>query len=332
MAPRVLVCPIEMTQKPTARWSEILTEAGLETVCRPQDLWLRDPVKLLAYLKAERIDAIVAGLETVDRHVLESGLLRAVARYGVGYDSVDIAAATECKVAVTITPGVNHIAVAEHTLAMILGLMRLVRERDRATREGNWVRFPNARLAGKTLGLVGLGRIGKAIVPRAQGFGVKVIAYDPYPDREFAAAHDVRICSLDEIWADSDIVSLHLPAGPGSKPLMDRSTLAKLRPGAILINTARGVLVDDDALIEALVSGHLGGAALDCFVVEPLPTTSRLLAAPNLLLSPHVAGQDHESAAAAGSLATECLACLYRGQELQPGCLVNPAIFPGWKW
>jgi D-3-phosphoglycerate dehydrogenase / 2-oxoglutarate reductase len=332
MAPRVLVSPIEMTQKPTARWSEILTEAGLEIVCRPQDLWLRDPVKLLAYLKAEGIDALVAGLETVNRQVLESSRLRAVARYGVGYDSVDVQAATERGVAVTITPGVNHIAVAEHTMAMILGLLRLIPQRDRAVRDGNWVRYPNPRLTGQTLGLVGLGRIGKAIVPRAQGMGVTVIAYDPFPDREFAAAHHVRLCTLDEIWADSDIVSLHLPGSPGAKPLINRETLGKMRRGAILINTARGVLVDDDALVEALVEGQLGGAGLDTFVVEPLPTTSRLMEAPNLLLSPHVAGQDHESAAAGGSLACECLARLYRGEEVPPGCLVNPAIFPGWKW
>jgi phosphoglycerate dehydrogenase-like enzyme len=309
-----------------------LTEAGFEIVCRPNDVWLRDPVKLLAYLKAEKIDALVAGLETVDRTVLESSRLRAVARYGVGYDSVDVQAATERGVAVTITPGMNHIAVAEHTIAMILGLLRLIPERDRAVRDGNWVRYPNPRLAGMTLGLVGLGRIGKSIVPRAQGLDVTVIAYDPFPDREFAAAHNVRLCTLDEIWADADIVSLHLPGSPGSKPLVDRETLGKMRPGAILINTARGVLVDDDALVEALTAGKLGGAGLDCFVIEPLPTTSRLLEAPNLLLSPHVAGQDHESAAGAGSLACECLARLYRGEELPPGCLINPTIWPGWKW
>ncbi|HTU25663.1 MAG TPA: phosphoglycerate dehydrogenase [Pirellulales bacterium] len=331
MPPRVLVSPIEMTMKP-ARWHEILSAAGFEIVCRPDSLWLRDPVKLLEYVQAEKIDAIVAGLENVNRQVLESGHLRAVARYGVGYDSVDVAAATERGIPVTITPGVNHIAVAEHTIGMIFGLLRVVVDRDAGVRDGSWRRYPNPRLAGKTLGLVGLGRIGKAIVPRAQGLEVNVIAYDPYPDREFADKHDVRLCSLDEIWSDSDIVSLHLPGSPGSKPLVDRQTLAKMRRGAILINTARGVLVDEDALADALVEGQIGGAGLDCFVVEPLPTTSRLNQAPNVLLSPHVAGQDHESAAGAGSLSCECLARLYHGQELPPGCCVNPTVLAGWKW
>ena len=168
MAPRVLVSPIEMVEKP-ARWHEILTEAGFEIVCRPPEVSLRDPDKLLEWLPG--IDALVAGLETVNRKVLEKSGLRAVARYGVGYDSVDVEAATERGIAVTITPGVNHISVAEHTLAMIFGLLRLVPERDAAVRDGSWRRYPMPRLAGKTLGLVGLGRIGKALATRAQGIG-----------------------------------------------------------------------------------------------------------------------------------------------------------------
>ena len=247
-----------MIEKP-ARWHAILTAAGFEIVCRPPDVSLRDPDKLLEYLPG--IDCMVAGLETVSRKVLEKSHLRAVARYGVGYDSVDVEAATQRGVAVTITPGVNQIAVAEHTLAMIFGLLRLVPERDWAVRDGSWRRYPMPRLAGKTLGLIGLGRIGKAPAPRAQALGVKVIAHDPFPDREFAAANDVRLCSLDEIWAESDIVSLHMPGGPGSKALINRETLAKMRPGSLLINTARGVLVDEEAVADALVSGHLAGGA-----------------------------------------------------------------------
>ena len=161
---------------------------------------------------------------------------------------------------------------------------------------------------------------------------MKVIAYDPYPDHEFAKKHGVRLVGLDEIWGESDIVSLHMPGGPGSKPVVNRETLAKLRPGSFLINTARGVLVDEEALAEAIESGHLGGAGLDCFVVEPLPTTSRLNRLPNVLLSPHMAGQDHDSVVGSGSLTCECLARLYRGQEVPPGCLVNASIWPGWKW
>jgi D-3-phosphoglycerate dehydrogenase / 2-oxoglutarate reductase len=329
MPPRVLVCPIEMIEKP-ARWHEILTEAGFEIICRPPDVSLRHPEKLLEYLPG--VEGIVAGLETINRQVIEQSGLRAIARYGVGYDSVDVEAATERGIPVTITPGINHIAVAEHTIAMIFGLLRLIVERDRAVRDGSWKRYPNPRLAGLTLGLIGFGRIGKAIAPRAAGLDVKVIAYDPVPDREYAAQHNVRLVTLDEIWAQSDIVSLHMPGGPGSKPLITRETLARMKPGALLINTARGVLVDEDAVCDALESGHLAGAGLDCFVVEPLPTSSRLNRVRNVLLSPHMAGQDHTSAAGSGSLACECLARLWRGQEVPAGCLVNPQVWPGWKW
>ncbi len=156
------------------------------------------------------IDAIVAGLELFNRRVLEAcPQLRVVARYGVGYDAVDVPAATELGIAVTITPGANQEAVAEHTLAMIMALMRGFPARDIAVRDGSWARSYLPRLSGQTLALVGMGRIGKAVVPRAQGLGLKVIAYDPYPDRSYAEAHNVRLTSLEEIWAEADIISLH---------------------------------------------------------------------------------------------------------------------------
>ncbi len=161
--PRVLVSPIEMTQK-RGRYEQILVEAGFEVVNRPAELSLHDPDTLIRHLRG--VDAIVAGLETFNRHVLESCELRAIARYGVGYDAVDVPVATELGVAVTITPGTNHVSVAEHTLAMILGIMRGFPQRDQGVRDGSWRRDYLPRLSGKTLGLVGLGRIGKAVVPR----------------------------------------------------------------------------------------------------------------------------------------------------------------------
>jgi D-3-phosphoglycerate dehydrogenase / 2-oxoglutarate reductase len=327
--PRVLVSPIEMIQKPD-RWHQILVEAGLEVVCRPVELSLHDPDTLIEHLQG--VDAILAGLEPLNRRVLESSRLRAIARYGVGYDQVDVTAATECGVAVCITPGVNQVSVAEHTLALILSVSRGFPQRDQGVRDGSWRRDYLPRLAGRTLGLVGLGRIGKAVVPRAQGLELKVIAHDPDADRQFATAHHVRLCSLDELWAAADIVSLHLPCIPATRQMINRETLARMRPGAILINTARGGLVDEDALAEALESGHLAGAGLDAFVVEPLPASSPLLRAPHVLFSPHIAGQDHESIHATGCLAAECLASLSRGRQVPAACLVNPEIGPTWSW
>lgn len=326
---RVLVSPIEMTDKPD-RWREVLDEAGFEVICRPADISLHEPDRLIEHLQG--VDGFIAGLEPLNRRVLQATKLRAIARYGVGYDAVDIPAATELGIAVTITPGVNQVSVAEHTVAMILAVMRGFPQRDQTVRDGSWQRHYLPRLAGKTLGLVGLGRIGKAVVPRAHGLELNVIAYDPYPDREFAAAHNVRLCSLDEIWAASDIVSLHLPCTAETQNMINRQSLQKMRRGAVLINTARGGLVDEPALAEALNSGYLAGAGLDAFVVEPLPKSNPLATAKNALLSPHIAGQDFESIRGMGTLTAECLADLHAGRSVPPGCLVNPQIGPDWKW
>src|SRR5262249_4887064 len=152
-----------------------------------------------------------ASVERYTPEVLKASKLRAIARVGVGYDSINVSAATACGVAVAITPGTNEHSVAEQAIAFITGIFRDLVARERAVRAGKWPRACVRRLAGNTLGLVGLGRIGKAITPRAHGLGLKVIAYDPYPDKAFAEKHGVRLVSLDELLAEADIVSLHLP-------------------------------------------------------------------------------------------------------------------------
>ncbi len=327
--PRILVTPVEVAH-PGGPCQPVLEVAGFEVVYPPAGVRLVEPELLIQHLAG--IDGMVAGMEPLNRHVLQSTRLRAIARMGVGYDAVDVAAATERGVAVTISPGTNQVSVAEHMLALLLGVMRGFPERDQSIRAGQWGRKLLPRLAGKTLGLVGLGRIGKAVVPRAQALELTVIAHDPLADRDYAAACGVRLCSLDELLTGADIVSLHLPCTPETTRLFDRRAFAKMRPGAILINTARGGLVDEDALADALQSGHLGGAGLDAFVVEPLPATSRLLQCENVLLSPHTAGVDQESILAMAVLAAECMASLYRTGRAPEGCLVNPQLGPGWKW
>ncbi len=190
---------------------------------------------------------------------------------------------------------------------------------------------PLWRLAGRTIGLVGLGRIGRAVVPRAIGLGLRVLAYDPVPDRAFAERNNVELCALDDLFARADIVSLHLPATAETRDLINRRTLGLMRPGSVLINTARGGLVDEDALTEALASGHLAGAGLDVFKKEPLPIDSPLLKLPNVVTAPHMGGLDEESAEAMARVAAECLANLSRGSWPE-GCVVNEQIRSGWKW
>jgi D-3-phosphoglycerate dehydrogenase / 2-oxoglutarate reductase len=327
--PRVLITPVELLRR-RETCHELLLEAGFEIVYPPVGVKLYDEQRLIDHLAG--VDAMLAGMEPLTARVLQSSTLKVVARFGVGYDAIDVPAATGCKIAVTITPGANQVSVAEHTLALILGVLRGFPARDQAVREGTWIRPPLARLAGKTLGLLGVGRIGKEVVPRAQAFGVKLIAYDPQPDTEFFRSHDVDLVEFDQLFAQADIVSLHLPCTSKTTKIINASAIAKMRRGAILINTARGGLVDEEALVDALERGHLWGAGLDAFAVEPLSTKSRLLQLPNVLLTPHAAGLDHDSVIAMGLLAAECIVKLYAGDAIPHGSLVNSTLERAWNW
>lgn len=327
--PRVLVTPIELVRRHEP-CHEVLEAAGFEIVYPPCGMDLYDEQRLRDHLRG--VDAMLAGMEPLSECVLEASNLKAIARFGVGYDAIDVQAATERNIAVTITPGTNQISVAEHAMALILGVLRGFPGRDRSVREGTWLRPPLGRLQGKTLGLLGLGRIGKEVVPRAQAFGVKVIAYDPQPDAAFLCSCNVELVAFDELLARSDIVSLHLPCTPATAKIINSETLPRMRPGSILINTARGGLVDEEALADALESGHLWGAGLDAFAIEPPLTSNRLLHLPNVLLTPHTAGLDYESVQAMGRLAAECLVNLYAGQPIADGCLVNCTLDRAWNW
>jgi D-3-phosphoglycerate dehydrogenase / 2-oxoglutarate reductase len=328
--PRVLVTPTVIKNQP-GPYRDILEAAGLEVAYPTEKLSesAPDPALLLSQLSG--ISAVLAGSELYNRDVLEKAGLRVIARMGVGYDAIDVAAAGECGTLVTIVPGTNHHAVAETTLALLLGVFRGFPERDREVRGGVWRRQALPRLAGRTIGLVGLGRIGQAVVPRAIGLGLEVIAYDPQPNDAFAGLHGVRLCALDELFAEADIVSLHLPCTPETVNLINAQSLKKMKSGSVLINTSRGGLVDEDALVEALTGGKLMAAGLDVFKTEPLPLDSPLLRLDNVLLSPHMGGLDFESQRDMSSMAAQCVADLYQGRWPE-GCVVNDELRPGWKW
>jgi len=326
--PKVLVLPFMLNGAP-GPYLDALQAVGLEPVYPPKGRFLGTPEELLAHL--DGCEAALAGMEPFNRDVLAASKLRVIGRMGVGYDAIDIPAATERGIAVTITPGANEVSVAEQTLALMLGVMRGFPERDREVRCGKWKREKLPRLAGKTLGLLGMGRIGKAVVPRAQGLGLNVIAYDPCPDQTFAAAMNVRMVELDELFATSDIVSLHSPCTPETTNIINARTLAQMKRGSVLVNTARGGLVDEEALYAALRERHLLGAGLDVFKTEPLPLDSPLLQLDNALLCCHMGGLDEESEVAMSRMAAECIARLFRG-DWPEGCVVNASIRDGWKW
>ncbi|MCL6567179.1 MAG: phosphoglycerate dehydrogenase [Acidobacteriia bacterium] len=222
--------------------------------------------------------------------------LRVVARAGVGVDNIDVEAATERGILVMNTPGSNAVSVAEHTLALLLALARRIPQLNAALHAGRWEKSAAAgiELRGKTLGLIGFGRVGTEVARRARALEMRVLVSDPYISPEAAAESDVALVPLPTLLAQSDFVSLHASLSPTTENLINRSTLAQMRRGAYLINTARGELVDESALAEALRSGHLAGAAVDVFAEEP-PRNSPLLGLPNLIATPHVAGSTAEA-------------------------------------
>ncbi len=327
--PRVLVTPIELVRRQEP-CQDVLDAAGFEIVYPPVGMNLYDEQRLIDHLGG--IDAMLAGIEPLTARVLSNCSLKAIARFGVGYDAIDVSAATTQGIAVAITPGTNQVSAAEHTLALLLGVMRGFPQRDQAVRDGTWRREILPRLAGKTLGLLGLGRIGREVVPRVQAFGVKVIATETQPDREFVRKHGVDLVEFDQLLAGCDILSLHIPCTPTTTKIINASALAKMRPGSILINTARGGLVDEEALADALASGHLWGAGLDAFTIEPPSTNNRLLHLPHVLLAPHMGGLDYDSVRAMGKLAAELIVKLHRGEAIPRDCLVNNMLPQAWNW
>ena len=261
------------------------------------------------------VDGYIAGVDTIDRAALQrADRLKVIARYGVGVDKVDLDAAAELGVIVTNTPGANSVSVAELTVGLLLALARQIPEGAAALRQGLYPRLAGLSLEGKTVGILGLGAIGKELAKRLRGFDCRLLAYDPVPDRGFAEEHGIGLVSLNEVLQFSDFVSLHLPLLPETRGLVNRDFLAGMKRGAFLVNTARGEIIDETALLEALQSGQLRGAALDVFAVEPPPPDSPLLAMKQVISTPHLASQTDSATNRMGWMAlNDCLAVL-RGE------------------
>jgi D-3-phosphoglycerate dehydrogenase / 2-oxoglutarate reductase len=328
MTPTVLIGPSPLRNKPGA-FREILHGAGLRTVDPAGTDTLSDE-QLREFLPSA--DAMVAGGERITAELMDlAPRLRVISRTGVGYDAIDIPAASARKIVVTITPGTNHDSVAEQAFSLLLALTRNVVAGDQIIKAGGWSRALPRPLRGLTLGLIGIGRIGRAMIPRALAFGMKVVACDPVADPQLDAQYGLRRLGLDELLAGADVVSLHAPLVEATRGLIGRQALALMRPGSILINTARGGLVDEDALYESLASGHLAGAGLDVLNSEPPDPRNPLLALPNVVLSAHIGGIDTQAMADMANLASQCIADLYRGTWPGP-CVVNAEIAEGWRW
>jgi phosphoglycerate dehydrogenase-like enzyme len=245
----------------------------------------------------------VLALEIVDDALLARlPELKVISKFGVGLDSFDLAAMERRGVSLAWTPGSNSRSVAELALMMMLAVLRRLPEAQADLGAGAWRQLKGATLTGKTVGLIGLGAVGRELVSLLAPFAARVIAHDPAANRPFAQAKGVELLSLDDLLGASDLVSLHVPLTAGTRNFIDAANLAKMRSSAALINTARGGLVDEAALLNALDAGRLGGAALDVFAAEP-PSDSRLLSHPKVLRTPHIGGSTEEAIVAMGRAA-----------------------------
>jgi len=320
---------IQFLQNPNGPHVELLRQAGLEVRFPPRPD-ITDEEENIRVLQG--ISATIAGGEPYSRRVM-AGLpdLRVISRWGVGVDRVDLAAATDSNSVVTITPSANHEAVAEHAVALLLAVSRFLVQRNDEIHRGLWERRCSLPLREKTLGLVGLGRIGRSVAVRAEAFRMRLLAHEAFPDREFAQRHGIELVDLDTLLARSDYVSLHVPLTGETHGLINRRTLSRMKPGALLVNTSRGGLVVEEDLVDALKSGHLGGAGLDVFVQEPIQGGHPLLELDNVLVSDHTAGIDTRSVEAMAVEAARNIVELYRG-GWPAAAVANPAVRGTWKW
>ena len=262
------------------------------------------------------IDGYIAGLDAITLGVINAAPeLKVIARYGVGVDAVDLNAAQQRGIIVTNTPGANSASVAELAVGLMLSLVRNIPQAVNATQSGEWPRLRGALLSGKTIGLYGFGSIGKIVAGLLSGFDCLIIAHDPYPDRESAKQLGVDLVEEDELLTRSDVLSLHCPVLPETEGMVNDIFLHKMKPGAVLINTSRGELVDENALRQALSSSHLKGAALDVFRQQPPPAEHPLLSCPQVIATPHMGAHTDEATNAMGwGALNNCLAVL-RGED-----------------
>src|SRR6266436_4829381 len=279
--------------------AEPLAPAGIE-LFQSQPGWntiVSNPKEYTQHL-AEADALLVRSAVQVDQAVLQKApKLRVIGRAGVGVDNVDLDAATEAGVLVMNTPGGNAASVAEHALALMLAMARHIPQANASTRAGKWEKkkFLGSELRGKTLGIVGLGSIGREVVKRARAFEMRILARDPYVTSQIAQDLGVELVSLEDLYAASDYITLHVSLTPETEHMLSRDAFAKMKPGVRIVNCARGELVDDVALREAIESGKVAGAALDVFHAEPPPPGFQLFALDPILATPHIGGSTEEA-------------------------------------
>ncbi|MBD8472940.1 hydroxyacid dehydrogenase [Pseudomonas sp. CFBP 8770] len=287
--------------------------------------YLPEP-ELLATIATEQPDAIIVRQGQLTRAMIDAAhSLKIIAKHGVGYNTIDIQAAAERGIPVTIAAGANAQSVAEHAFALMFSVARQTARLDARLRAGHWDKSSanGIELFGKTLGLIGLGAIGRILMDLVAPLRMRVKVYDPYLRELPLRAHVEREENLDKLLADSDVISLHCPLTDSNHHLIGAAQLARMRPGSVLINTARGELVDTQALVKALKQGQIAGAGLDTFSPEPPPADSALWDLPTLVATPHVGANTSEARDRVGLVALQQILAVWNGAQLDPRCVVN---------
>lgn len=318
--------------------AETIAPAGIEALeqgCDVVDMVGADRVALLEGI-SEASALIVRSATLVDRELVEAGpLLKVIGRAGIGVDNIDVDAATERGILVVNAPNANTISAAEHTMALVLAQARRIPEADQSLRQGRWDRseFQGMELHGKTLGVLGLGKIGTLVAQRASAFGMSIIAYDPYVAPDRARRLGVDLMPIEEVFAQADVITVHLPRNPQTENLIDAEAIESMRDGVRIINVARGGIVNEADLAAAVESGKVGGAAVDVFVSEPT-TDSPLFAVPKITVTPHLGASTREAQDKAGVAVAEAVADAIAGAlvvtavNLDLGATVSPELKP----
>jgi D-3-phosphoglycerate dehydrogenase / 2-oxoglutarate reductase len=326
--PKIMIGPAPLA-KVKGDFTELLVQGGFELTYPKRQAQMTEAEVLDQYAG---IPAALAGSEPYTKAVFEAfPQLKIVARVGVGYDAVDVPAATQHGVVVTVAAGTNQDAVSEHCFMLILALAKKLLHQHPLIVKGQWPRQANLPIRGQTLGLVGLGRIGKSMTTRAKAFGMKVVAYEPFPDKAFVAEHGIDLLSLEELLKVSDYVSLHLPATPQTNKLIDAEKLKLIKPTAFLINSARGHVVDEPVLFEFLRDRKIAGAGLDVFEQEPPDPKNPIFTLDNVVLTAHTAGVDTKSRDDMARAAAEAVVRIARG-EWPTEYIVNPEVKSQFQW
>ena len=305
---RLLVTPTSYGKNDARLKTELEAQVG-EVIYNPTG-------KPLLSAEVERllpgIDGYIAGLDGIDANALRAAdRLKVISRYGVGVDNVDLAVARKKGIVVTNTPGANSVSVAELALGLILALARQIPEAVEAVHQGRWPRYTGISLEGKTIGILGLGAIGKQLTRRLSGFDCRILAFDPFADVGFAKDNQVELTTMEMVIDRSDFISLHLPLLPETRNLVNEAFLSRMKKGSYLVNTSRGEVVDEAALYQALQSGHLKGAGLDAFTTEPPDPKNPLLTLPQVIATPHLGAQTDGATSNMGWFAMrDCLAVL----------------------